>query len=114
MSNLTLSQKFQITLCVLGVLIAGTSQLTVLVGVNATNAIVALAGLLTAAISGVGAILTGQGQQIKAVVEMAKDEKSPVQGIITTNTPEGAALAKSIPGPIVTAGGTKAQELAKE
>ena len=35
--NLTLSQKFQITLCLLGVLLAGTGQLTILFGQTATS-----------------------------------------------------------------------------
>lgn len=113
MNNLTRSQKFQITLCLLGVLIAGTAQLDVLFGQVITNYIVSAAGLAVAAVSGVGSIVTGQGQQIQAVVDMAKDDKSPVQGIITAATPEGKALAESIPGPIVTAGSSAATELSK-
>lgn len=133
MNNLTRSQIFQIALCVLGVLIAGSSQLEVLIGVNATKAVVAFAGLLTAGVSGIGAIVTGPGQQlqavrdlakdnpqseagrsvVQAVVEMAKDPTSPVQGVITTATPEGKELAKSIPGPIVQAGSQAATDIAK-
>ena len=113
MPKLTLSQKFQSVLCVLGVLVASTSQLEVLIGAPATTTVVALAGLLIAMLSGVGAILTGQGQQIKDVVNMAKDDRSAVQGIITTNTPEGVAMARSMPGPIVTAGSAEATELSK-
>ena len=111
--NLTRSQKFQIALCLLGVLIAGTSQLDALFGQAITTRIVAAAGLLIAAVSGVGAIVTGPGQQIHAVVDMAKDQASPVQGIITTATPAGKALAASIPGPIVTAGTPAATDLSK-
>jgi hypothetical protein len=113
MNNLTRSQKFQIALCLLGVLIAGTSQLDALFGQAITTRIVAAAGLLIAAVSGVGAIVTGPGQQIQAVVDMAKNQASPVQGIITAATPEGKALAASIPGPIVTAGSSAATELSK-
>jgi hypothetical protein len=132
-NSLTRSQKFQAVLCVLGVAISGSSQLEVLIGVAATKSTVALAGLLIAGISGVGAIVTGTGQQlqavrdlakenpqseagrsvVQAVVEMAKDPASPVQGVITTATPEGKELAKSIPGPIVSAGSSAATEIAK-
>ena len=113
MNTLTRSQQFQIALCLLGVLIAGTAQLDVLFGQIVTNYIVSAAGLAVAAVSGVGAIVTGQGQQIQAVVDMAKQQDSPVQGIITSATPEGKALAASIPGPIVTAGSAQATALSK-
>ena len=73
--NLTLSQKFQITLCLLGVLLAGTGQLTILFGQTATSYIVSASGLLVAAVSGVGAIVTGQGSQIAAVQAMPGVEK---------------------------------------
>ena len=73
--NLTLSQKFQITLCLLGVLLAGTGQLTILFGQTATSSIVSASGLLVAAVSGVGAIVTGQGSQIAAVQAMPGVEK---------------------------------------
>lgn len=113
MNNLTLSQKFQIALCVLGVLVASTGQLTDLFGPQVTKYIVSFAGISVAMLSGVGTILTGQQSQIQAVVNMAKDEASPVQGVVTTNTPEGKALAQSIPGPIVCAGSNAATEIAK-
>mgnify|MGYP001577391546 CR=1 FL=1 len=113
MSSLTRSQKFQIALCILGVLVASTAQLNELFGPEITKAIVSFAGLGTSVLSGIGAILTGQGQQVQAVVDMAKDDKSPVQGLITTDTPEGKALAASIPGPIVAAGTVAATEMSK-
>lgn len=113
MNNLTRSQKFQIALCVLGVLVASASQLQVLIGQSATTFTVAAAGLGIALVSGIGAIVTGQGNQIQAVVDMAKDPKSAVQGIVTTATPEGKALAASIPGPIVAAGSAAATDIAK-
>ena len=40
------------------------------------------------------------------MAQVAKDPGSPVKGVITTNTPEGVALAKSIPGPLVAAAGS--------
>ena len=113
MNNLTTSQKFQIALCVLGVCVASTGQLTDLFGPQVTKYIVSAAGIGVSALSGIGAILTGQSNQIQAVVNMAKDQNSPIQGIITTATPEGKALAQSIPGPIVSAGTSNATELAK-
>ena len=113
MNNLTRSQIFQIALCLLGVLIAGTAQLNVLFGQVVTSYIVSAAGLAVAAVSGVGAIVTGQSQQIQAVVNMAQDKTSPVQGVITTATAEGKALAASITGPIVTAGSQAATNLSK-
>lgn len=113
MNKLTTSQKFQIALCILGALVASTGQLTDLFGPAVTKYIVSAAGLMTSLVSGVGAILTGQSSQIQAVVDMAKDKDSPVQGIVTTSTPEGKALAASIPGPIVSAGSTAAVEIAK-
>jgi len=113
MNKLTTAQIFSIILVILGVLVASTGQLNDLLGPQATKYIVSLAGLLMSILSGISAIVTGASQQVKDVVAMAKDPTSPVQGIITTNSPEGVALAKSIPGPIVTAGGASALELAK-
>lgn len=113
MNKLTTAQIFSIILVVLGVLVASTGQLNDLLGPQVTKYIVSLAGLLMSILSGISAIVTGANQQVKDVVAMAKDPNSPVQGIITTNSPEGKALAQSIPGPIVTAGGTSAIELAK-
>jgi hypothetical protein len=113
MYKLTTAQIFSIILVVLGVLVASTGQLTDLFGPSVTKYVVSSAGMLMSILSGISAIVTGQTQQIKDVVEMAKDPTSPVQGIITTNSPEGQALAKSIPGPINTAGGAGAIELAK-
>ena len=112
-SSLTRSQKFQIALCVLGVFVASTSQLEVLVGKEITTAVVAFSGLAIAMTSGIGAIVTGQGQQLQAVVDMAKDPKSAVQAIVTTANPEGKALAASMPGPIVSAGSNSAIEAVK-
>ena len=113
MNNLTLSQKFQIALCVLGVLVASTGQLTDLFGPQVTKYIVSAAGIAVAMLSGIGTILTGQTNQIQSVVAMAKDPASPIQGIVTTATDEGKALAASIPGPIVSAGSQAATEIAK-
>lgn len=87
MNNLTRSQKFQIALCLLGVLIAGTGQLTVLFGPLVTSYIVSAAGLAVAGVSGVGSIVTGQGQQVQAVQDMPGVEK------IVVNKNANATLA---------------------
>lgn len=112
-NSLTRSQKFQVALCVLGVFVASTSQLEVLVGKEVTTAVVAFSGLAIAMTSGIGAIVTGQGQQLQAVVDMAKSPNSPIQAIITTADTQGRALAASMPGPIVSAGSNSALEAAK-
>lgn len=113
LNKLTVSQKFQIILCILGILVASTGQLNDLFGPMATKYIVSASGLTMAIVSGIGAILTGGNSQVQAVVDMAKDPKSPIQGIVTTNNAEGKALAASIPGPIVSAGTNAANELSK-
>lgn len=87
MGNLTRSQLFQIAICVLGVLVTSTGQLTDLFGPQVTKYIVSAAGMCVAALSGVGAILTGQGQQVEAVQNMPGIEK------ITVNKDANAALA---------------------
>ncbi len=113
MNRLTRSQKFQIALCVLGVLVASTGQLTDLFGPAVTKYIVSAAGMGVSVLSGIGAILTGQSTQIQAVVDMAKDPTSAVQGVITTNDEAGHTLAASMPGPIVAAGSESATNIAK-
>ena len=113
MHKLTTSQVFAISLVVLGVLVSSTAQLTELFGPEATKYIVSAAGLLVSILSGISAVLTGQGSQIRAVVKMAKDPASPVQGVVTTATLEGKAFVAFISGPIVTAGSVSATELAK-
>lgn len=71
---------------------------------------VALAGVAV----GVWSHLTKtDASKIAAVVELAKDPSSPVQGIITTNDEAGKTLAASIPGPIEAAGSNAAAEIAK-
>lgn len=50
---------------------------------------------------------------IAEISQYARLENSPVQGVITTNTPEGVALAKDTPGPVVVAGSREATQVAK-
>ena len=87
MQNLTRSQKFQIVLCVLGVLVASTGQLTELFGTQITKYIISAAGLGVSTLSGIGAILTGQGAQVQAVQDMPGVEK------IVVNKEANATLA---------------------
>lgn len=85
--TLTLSQKFQISLCILGVLVASTGQLTDLFGPQVTKYIVSAAGIGVSTLSGIGAILTGQSQQISAVQDMPGVDK------IVVNKEANGALA---------------------
>lgn len=113
------AQKLGLTIGVLGFTAASATQLTDILAPFGSMAPLIVKEIVSLAIfvSGVLGIfltfITGQGSQVKAVVEMAKDQSSPIQGIVTTNTPEGKALAASIAGPIVTAGSTAAAELSK-
>jgi hypothetical protein len=119
MNNLTLPQKFGLAISLLGFLAGGGTQLTDIFSPLGSAAptivkeIVSLSGFVSGILGIVLATLTSQTAAVKAVVEMAKDPTSPIQGVITTATPEGKALASSIPGPINTAGGAGAIELAK-
>lgn len=54
-----------------------------------------------------------QTNAVSVVNEIAKDEMSPVKGVITADTAEGHTLAASISGPVVAAGSNAAKELAK-
>ena len=116
---MNIAQKLALTIGILGFVATGGTQLTDIFAPLGSMApavvkeIVSLAGFVSGVLGIVLTFITGQGQQIKAVVEMAKDQNSPVQGIITSATPEGKALAASIIGPIVTAGTAAATDLSK-
>lgn len=113
------AQKLALTIGILGFIATGGTQLTDIfaplgsVAPLIVKEIVSLAGFISGVLGIVLTFTTGSGAQIKSVVEMAKDPASPVQGIVTSATPEGKALAASIPGPIVSAGTLAATELAK-
>lgn len=113
MPALNFKQILSIVMVVLGVLMASTAQLTDLFGPGTTKAIVGIAGMLNSTLAGILAIFNSQSNTIKDVVNMANDPKSPVQGIITTDDKQGQELAKSIKGPIGSAGSQAATELAK-
>ena len=73
-----------------------------------------IAAAIAAAIVGVWSQLTKTPEaKVAAVVELANDPKSPVQGVITTDTNEGRKLAASIVGPVVAAGTNEAKEISK-
>jgi hypothetical protein len=116
---MNIAQILALTIGILGFVATGGTQLTDIFAPLGSAApvvvkeIVSLAGFISGILGIMLTFLTGQGAQIKSVVDMANDPKSPVQGIITTATPEGKALAVSIPGPIVSAGSSQATELAK-
>ena len=113
------AQKLALTIGILGFVATGGTQLTDIFAPFGSLAplivkeIVSTAGFATGVLGILLTFTTGQGSQINAVVQMAKTLDSPVQGIITTATPEGKALAASIPGPIVAAGSAAATELSK-
>lgn len=113
------AQKLALTIGILGFVATGGTQLTDIFAPLGSLApvivkeIVSLAGFISGVLGIVLTFTTGQGSQIKSVVEMAKDPTSPVQGIVTTNTDAGKALAASIAGPIVAAGSSAANELIK-
>jgi hypothetical protein len=113
------AQKLALAIGILGILATGSTQLTDILAPFGSVApmivkeIVSLAGFTSAILGFVLTFTTGQQNQIAAVVNMAKDPDSPVQGVITSATPEGKALAASIVGPIVTAGSSAATELSK-
>lgn len=117
--SLTTAQKVGISIAVLGFTAGSATQLTDILAPLGSAApvvvkeIVSLSGFASGILGIVLSFLTGQSGQVKAVVEMAKDPNSPVQGVITSATDEGKALAASIPGPIVTAGTLAATDLSK-
>lgn len=111
---MTFNQKIAFAVAAASFLAAGGSgaDLVTLFGAYAKY-IIAVASL-SAGIGGVFlGMVTGTNNVVKDVVQMAKDPNSPVQGIVTTATPEGEALAKSIPGPIYKAGTDKALDVAQ-
>jgi hypothetical protein len=118
-NSYTTPQKLGLAISILGFLAGGGTQLTDIlsplgsIAPTIVKEIVSLSGFVSGVLGIILATLTSQTGAVKAVVEMAKDPTSPIQGVITTATPEGKALASSIPGPINTAGGTGAAELAK-
>lgn len=117
--NLTLPQKLGLAIALLGFLATAGTQLTDIFAPFGSAApvivkeIVSLSGFVSGILGIVLATVSTQTNAIKAVVEMAKDPASPVQGVITTNDGAGKALAASIVGPIVAAGSNSATELAK-
>lgn len=111
--TLNAKQILSIVMVVLGVMTASTAQLTDLFGPGTTKAIIGLAGMANSILAGILAIFNSQSSTIRDVVNMAKDPASPVQGVVTTSNEEGRALAKSIEGPIMSAGTQGATDIAK-
>jgi hypothetical protein len=50
--------------------------------------------------------------KLNELAKYAGDPSTPIQAIITTNTPAGVELAKSTPGPVVSAGSQAAVKAA--
>ncbi len=65
--------------------------------VTAWSSIISIigSGYLTAAL---GLHNASPEAKVKAVDALAKDPTSPIVGVVTANTPEGKAIANSIPG----------------
>lgn len=69
--------------------------------------ILTIAGPLMIAGSAIWTTITNTQRALVAKVdEIAKDPKSPVLGVVTTNTPEGRDLADSMQGTTTVAAGT--------
>lgn len=84
-------------------------------GLLSTSDIATLAPALAVIIAFIVGYIQNTASKIalKASV-IAENPNSPIQAVITTNTPEGRELAKSIPSPtIVTAGTVEATSIAK-
>jgi hypothetical protein len=117
--NLTTAQKLALTIGILGFVATGGTQLTDIFSPLGSIApiivkeIVSLAGFVSGVLGIILTFTTGQSGQIKTVVAMANDPNSPIQGIITTSDKNGQALAKSMNGPIVSAGTSAAAEIIK-
>ena|ERR1017187_2534297 len=111
--------KLALTIAILGFVGTASTQLTDMLAPFGSMAPLIVKEILSVATftSGILGIFlmftTRQNDMVKSVVEMAKDENSPVQGVIASATPEGRALAASIPGPIVAAGSAAATEMSK-
>ena len=88
MKSLTSTQIFMLVIATLGVLTASATQLTDLIGATNTHYVIASASLLMSILSGWGAILFGQGNQIKAVQAM------PGVEAITVNAQANSTLAQ--------------------
>lgn len=116
---MNLAQKLGLAIGIFGFLASGGTQLTDVFAPFGSAAplivkeIVSLSGLATGIMGVILAFITGARGQVQAVVAMAKDPTSAVQGVITTATAEGKQLAASIQGPIVAAGTSAATELSK-
>lgn len=110
--TINLKQAISIALVVLGVLMVSSAQLTDIIGAGPTKMVVSFSAILNSILAGVLTVITSTTGTIKDVVAMANDPSSPVQGIVTTSTPEGRELAKSIEGPIVPAGSQAANDIA--
>lgn len=70
MNNITKSQWFQIIGIIIGAIIASSSLWTQLFGNTTAQVIVSVTGFVSTIASGVGYILTGQGQMVKDVAAM--------------------------------------------
>ena len=113
--NLNGKQVISIMMAVLGVITISSAQLVPIIGANATNLVVSLAGLSNTILAAIMSNLTSQSNQIADVKSIASDPANmqsqsakvalvtatdslpEVMGVPTTNTPAGHALANAVP-----------------
>lgn len=81
--------------------------------VTASDAANYIAAILAVSAVAYGFWVNRQHAIVQSAVTLAADPKSPLQGVITADTPEGKELAASIPGPIESAGSAAATAIAK-
>lgn len=121
--NLNGKQIILILMAVLGVITISSAQLVPIIGPNETNLVVSLAGLGNTILAAIMTNLSSQSNQIADVKSIASDPGNmksqsakialvtatdslpEVMGVPTTNTPEGKALAASVPSNTVQATG---------
>lgn len=86
--NITRAQWFQITSFIFSSIATGTAFLTPIIGSTRLTLIVGGAGFINMLVNGIGAILTGQAQQVLAVQAMPGVSK------IVTNDQANTTLAQ--------------------
>lgn len=87
-------------LTMIGVLTPAESAHWITTIMNAVGPLLILGGMIW------GVLDKRQSSLVAKVDALAKDPNSPVQAVLTTNTPEGRALAAEIPGATTVPAGT--------
>lgn len=98
--NLNQGQVLSITIVVLGVLVASTSQLNTLFGQHVTADIVSASTILMSILAGINTILQSQGSQVAAVLAekgvekllVNKNANPTLAALAVSNAPENAKI----------------------